>query len=219
MDKLISDEELLNFPDSYWTEPGKIVTDKSILGIKSTPVESLDLGEKIAAKLLHTLNKHKTGIGLSAIQIGIPKNVFVMRLGDIKIFINPEIIEASQDKFVHEESCLSIPNKRYMVSRHNKIKVKSDYSSDTIVLGIDTNEINNPDYYQKIIESAVFQHEFDHLNGMLITDIDIKTKPIVKDNKYKRNDIVKVRLSSGEVKEMKYKKFLSIKDNKYEILQ
>lgn len=99
------------------------------------------------------------GIGLAGPQVGILKRVFVADVGDGNVYkiINPEIIEES-GKDIDIEGCLSIPNFNCTVERAEKIKMK--------YIDIEGNE--------KIIEAdgllaKCFQHERDHLDGILIT--------------------------------------------------
>tara|TARA_B100001059_G_scaffold142627_1_gene142573 strand:+ start:53 stop:577 length:525 start_codon:yes stop_codon:yes gene_type:complete len=111
------------------------------------------------------------GIGLAAIQIGIPKRVIVIDLSkdDQKknplYFVNPEIIIKSKNDASYEEGCLSVPNQFAEISRPDTCKVKH--------LDYDGNE--------KILEaegllSTCIQHEMDHLEGILFIDYLSKLK-------------------------------------------
>ena len=111
------------------------------------------------------------GIGLAAIQIGIPKRVIVIDLSkdDQKknplYFVNPEIIIKSKIDASYEEGCLSVPNQFAEISRPDTCKVKH--------LDYDGNE--------KILEaegllSTCIQHEMDHLEGILFIDYLSKLK-------------------------------------------
>ena len=111
------------------------------------------------------------GVGLAAPQIGKSIRLFVvdadamyeddesgLRLGK-EVFINPVILEKGTDIVSFDEGCLSIPGVREPVSRPDKIKV----------------EYLNRDFEKKIVEldgwnSRVFQHELDHLDGILFID-------------------------------------------------
>lgn len=102
---------------------------------------------------LKTICDNSLGIGLAAIQIGIPKRVFVMY---DSIYMNP-IILRKMGKVNIVESCLSIPNVQVDVCRADIILVK--YQDED---GISkTRQLEG-------LKSVVFQHEFDHLNGRLI---------------------------------------------------
>ncbi len=111
------------------------------------------------------------GIGLAAIQIGVPKRVIVIDLSkrDEKknplYFVNPEIITKSKNDASYEEGCLSVPNQFAEISRPNTCKVK--------FLDYDGNE--------KILEAegllaTCIQHEMDHLEGILFIDYLSKLK-------------------------------------------
>lgn len=102
------------------------------------------------------------GVGLAAPQVGISKRVIVVDVGDengLIEMVNPEIVERSGEQ-LGPEGCLSIPNLNGEVRRSQRIKLK----------GQDRNgnpfEMEATDYLAR-----AFQHEVDHLNGVLFTDI------------------------------------------------
>jgi len=102
------------------------------------------------------------GVGLAAPQIGILKRVIVIDVGDehgLIEMINPEIIEASGEQF-GPEGCLSIPGLQGDVRRKERVKVKgwNRHGEDTVV---------EAEGYL----ARAFQHEIDHLNGVLYIDI------------------------------------------------
>ena len=111
------------------------------------------------------------GIGLAAIQIGIPKRVIVIDLSKKEekknplYFVNPEILNKSSEDASYEEGCLSVPNQFAEITRPDKCKVK--------FLDYDGNE--------KILEAegllaTCIQHEMDHLEGILFIDYLSKLK-------------------------------------------
>jgi peptide deformylase len=102
------------------------------------------------------------GVGLAAPQVGISKRVIVVDVGDehgLIEMVNPEIVEREGEQ-LGPEGCLSIPNLNGDVRRAHRIKVK----------GFDRNgtpfEMEATDFLAR-----AFQHEIDHLNGVLFTDI------------------------------------------------
>lgn len=113
------------------------------------------------------------GVGLAAPQVGILKRLIVVDAGDeqglIKM-INPEIIER-EGEIVGSEGCLSIPGLNGDVRRSEKVTVRGlDREGNELVVKADG------------LLSRAFQHEIDHLNGVLFTDIaekvyDIKAEP------------------------------------------
>jgi peptide deformylase len=113
------------------------------------------------------------GVGLAAPQVGISKRVIVVDVGDdhgLIEMVNPVIVE-SEGEQLGPEGCLSIPNLNGDVRRAQRIKIK----------GLDRNgapfEMEATDFLAR-----AFQHEVDHLNGVLFTDIadsiyDEETRP------------------------------------------
>tara|TARA_B100001059_G_scaffold205004_1_gene214655 strand:+ start:32 stop:556 length:525 start_codon:yes stop_codon:yes gene_type:complete len=111
------------------------------------------------------------GIGLAAIQIGVPKNVIVMDLsrGDEKknplYFVNPKIINNSVSNATYEEGCLSVPGQFAEISRPDKCKVKYlDYNGKEKILDVEG------------LLATCIQHEMDHLKGILFIDYLSKLK-------------------------------------------
>jgi peptide deformylase len=144
----------------------KIIINLKTLRKISEPVE-IDEGIKIIKKLRHVSNRcEQLHMGLSAIQIGIPKRVIFINYRGKVIYdiINPEIIKQDKKQVGYREGCLSIPetmevNGQIPVYRSRRIKVKfTDAEKKTQVLKFDG-----------IIGRAIL-HEIDHLNGKLITD-------------------------------------------------
>ena len=148
-------------------------------------VEKVD-GEirKLMDDMLETMYE-APGIGLAAIQIGVPKRVIVIDLSKDNekktplYFVNPEIVTKSNIDASYEEGCLSVPNQFAEISRPDKCNVKFlDYDGE-----------------EKIIEAkgllaTCIQHEMDHLEGVLFIDYLSKLKKgmiIKKLSKQKKN--------------------------------
>ena len=114
----------------------KILTEPDPFKTRSTKVEEVnDETRALMDDMLETMYK-APGIGLAAIQIGVPKRVIV-RSNKTKekknplYFINPEIIKKSETDASYEEGCLSVPNQFAEISRPDKCKVKFlDYYGD-----------------------------------------------------------------------------------------
>ena len=98
------------------------------------------------------------GMGLSANQIGVRTRMFVMRAENVIGVINPKIIDASSETVVLEEGCLSYPNLFVKIKRPKFIKVRFTHPDGTT----ETKKFDG-------ITARVFQHELDHLNGILHT--------------------------------------------------
>ena len=125
------------------------------------------------------------GIGLAAIQIGVPKRVIVIDLSKHNekktplYFVNPEILDKSKDDASYEEGCLSVPNQFAEISRPDMCKVKFlDYNGEEKILEA------------KGLLATCIQHEMDHLEGILFIDYLSKLKKsmiIKKLSKQKKN--------------------------------
>jgi peptide deformylase len=110
------------------------------------------------------------GLGLAAPQVGKSIRLFVIDGAPLeedepelknfkKVFINPKIIETSDDLILQNEGCLSIPNLREEVSRPSKIRL--DYYDENF---------NHYDEWFEGMAARVIQHEYDHLEGIMFTD-------------------------------------------------
>ena len=132
-----------------------IVTNEKILRQVSKEVSKVD--PKILKDMEDTMKKHN-GIGISAIQIGHPIRVFLAG-NPAQVFINPTILERSSYTKVDWEGCLSCPGAHVRVRRSHSIKLKYTNEEGTVVKR-----------KFKGFDARVIQHEFDHLNGFLITD-------------------------------------------------
>ena len=95
----------------------------------SSPVTNIDETiKKLCLDMIDTMYKY-SGVGLAAPQVGVLKRVVVMDCSELdkknpKILINPELIWSSEEKFVFEEGCLSIPEIREKITRPAEVKVK-----------------------------------------------------------------------------------------------
>ncbi|MDR2134310.1 MAG: peptide deformylase [Treponema sp.] len=143
-----------------------------LLRQKAESVEKIDADLiKTARMMLDALEKAK-GIGLAGPQIGFMKRLFVIHIeGDIpRMFINPSIIETSQDTMKYEEGCLSLPGIWADVVRPRIVKVQA------------WNERGRPFTLEAegILARAIL-HEYDHLEGVLFIDrlSELKRKRIL----------------------------------------
>ncbi len=99
------------------------------------------------------------GVGLAANQVGIQKRLFVYDKGDGPVVIvNPEIVE-SDGEWTYEEGCLSVPGLSWAITRPNQIHLVG-YDLNGNEISIETDEF----------EGRIFQHEMDHLNGVLLVE-------------------------------------------------
>jgi peptide deformylase len=128
-----------------------------ILRKKAKPVENIDGRIKeIADRMAEVMYTNK-GIGLAAPQIGIPNQIIVVDTGEgWRSFINPKILEGDGES-VMEEGCLSLPTVEVPVKRMERVLVRA--------LDLDGKEISLELFD---FPARVYQHEIDHLRGILI---------------------------------------------------
>lgn len=157
--------------------------DLAVLKQVSTPVAEVDDSVRtLMDDMLETMYA-APGIGLAAVQIGDTRRVVVMDLGDgerpegaplvdeggedaeadrhanPRYFVNPEILWASDEQFCYEEGCLSIPEYFDQVERPARVRVAYlNYQGQRV-----EEEIEG-------LYAVCFQHELDHLNGVLFID-------------------------------------------------
>ena len=137
----------------------------------SDPIEKIGVNEKkLINNLIDTMYK-ANGIGLAAIQIGIPKRIVVIDVSknknkkDLHCFINPVIKKFSASKSLYEEGCLSIPDTFIEIERPREIELEY----------IDING-NKKEMKCSGLLSTCIQHEVQHCDGKLIIDYLSKLK-------------------------------------------
>ena len=137
----------------------------------SQPVEQVGEPEKeLMNDMLETMYA-ANGIGLAAIQIGVPKRIIVMDLSKEEnkklpmYFVNPVITKKNNEKITYEEGCLSVPNQFAEIDRPNKCEVEYlDYNG------------NKQNLQAEGLLATCIQHEIDHLEGILFIDYLSKLK-------------------------------------------
>ena len=147
------------------TEPNKILRQVSL------PVDKVGNEErKLMDDMLETMYDAK-GIGLAAIQIGVPKRIIVMDLSkeegkkEPRYFVNPIIKNKSEKISTYEEGCLSVVSVFAEVDRPSTCEVEYlDYNGDKKILKADG------------LLATCIQHEMDHLEGILFIDYLSKLK-------------------------------------------
>jgi peptide deformylase len=150
----------------------KIITiPDAQLRLVSAPVAAVDKGIlQLADDMLETMYD-APGIGLAAIQIGVPQRILVIDLAKKDearnpiVFINPEIIGQSEELSVYEEGCLSIPEFYEEVERPAVVKVRFTNAKGKV------EEIDADG-----LLATCLQHEIDHLDGKLFIDYLSKLK-------------------------------------------
>ena len=147
------------------TEPNKILRQVS------KPVDKVTKDEQILMDDMLETMYHANGIGLAAIQIGVPKRIIVMDIAkkDEKknpmYFVNPIIKNKNKDLSTYEEGCLSVPNQFAEVDRPATCEVEYlDYNGEKKILKAHG------------LLATCIQHEMDHLEGILFIDYLSKLK-------------------------------------------
>tara|TARA_B100002019_G_scaffold30680_1_gene24652 strand:- start:1573 stop:2169 length:597 start_codon:yes stop_codon:yes gene_type:complete len=164
---------------------------------------SVEEGLEIATKLFQVLNRRKDGIGLAANQVGIDAQVAVVNVREPLVFINPQIINKSNE-INYYEGCLSFPKKGCHTKRYETIEVTTAQKEGSLLFsGV---KINGQDDHQlRTLEAVCVQHEIDHLNGMRILDRVYSTTYVRDYKKIGRNELVTIKKDDA-VKVLKYKK-------------
>ena len=147
------------------TEPNKLLRQIS------KPVEKVTQDEqKLMDNMLDTMYA-ANGIGLAAIQIGIPKRIIVMDIrkdsekNEPMYFVNPIIKNKNSEKTTYEEGCLSVPNQFAEIDRPSQCDIEYlDYKGNKQVL------------HAEGLLATCIQHEMDHLEGILFIDYLSKLK-------------------------------------------
>ena len=147
------------------TEPNKILRQKS-LKVKKVDKNAKTLMDDMLATMYAA-----SGIGLAAIQIGIPRRIIVIDLSKSDAekspmyFVNPEIISTAKQKIAYEEGCLSVPGQFAEINRPAKCHIKYlDYDG------------NFQELKAEGLLATCIQHEMDHLEGILFIDYLSKLK-------------------------------------------
>ena len=139
-----------------------------VLRNKSKDVEKIDDNiREILDGMIETM-RDIGGIGLAGPQVGINLRIFVVEAeeGIVKKVINPEFLEYSKDTVEHEEGCLSVPGIHKKVKRPESLKVRYSNENGEII----EEELDE-------LWARAFQHENDHLEGILFVD---KIAPVAK---------------------------------------
>ena len=140
------------------------------LRLISTPVE--DVNDELRALIgdMFDTMYDAPGIGLAAIQVGVPKRIVVMDLQEQedeegkpirapRVFINPEIVDPAEEVSIYTEGCLSVPEQFADVERPAQCRVK----------WLDESGAPHDELFEGLLATCI-QHEMDHLEGILFID-------------------------------------------------
>jgi len=140
------------------------------LRLVSTPVDTVDDELRALIADMFDTMYDAPGIGLAAIQVGVPKRVIVMDLQEQvdeeekpirepRVFINPEILEPAEEQSVYTEGCLSVPDQFADVERPARCRVK----------WLDEQGEAHDEQFEGLLATCI-QHEMDHLEGIVFID-------------------------------------------------
>jgi len=159
-----------------------ITNNEDLLRVKCDDVNLNEVGELIEVLERELANSNRlgiSGIGLAAPQIGIHKNIAIVRLGkskDLDInLVNCKITNQYDPIMFRSEGCLSFPGKVEDTTRFQEVHVIN-------------NLIEPYNFIATGFLSVVCQHEIDHLNGKLFFDHAIKKSEMIKSAKVRPND-------------------------------
>lgn len=118
--------------------------------------------KKLVADMAETMYA-APGVGLAASQVDVHEQVVVIDVSDegknLQVFINPEILWASEEKRVYDEGCLSVPGIYDGVERPARVKVRA-FDADGKAFEVDADEL----------PAVCIQHEMDHLKGKVFVE-------------------------------------------------
>ena len=163
------------------TEPNKILRQVS------KPVDHVGSDEKkLMNDMLDTMYA-ANGIGLAAVQIGVPKRIIVMDISkdekkkEPRYFVNPVIKNKNSVKTTYEEGCLSVPNQFAEIDRAKECEVEYlDYDGQKKTLNAEG------------LLATCIQHEMDHLEGILFIDYLSKLKKSMIIKKLSKNKTTRI---------------------------
>jgi peptide deformylase len=131
-----------------------------VLRQKCQPVKKIDEGTvKLIAEMGGIMIENQ-GVGIAAPQVGASKRIILIQTEEgPQSFVNPEILKKSKDFEIKEEGCLSVPGIRLNIRRAKEVLIKA-LDKEERPINIEARDL----------QARVFQHEIDHLNGILFID-------------------------------------------------
>jgi peptide deformylase len=147
----------------------------------STPIESVDADVQRLARDMFDTMYAAPGIGLAAVQVGVPRRLLVLDVADDDekprpiTMINPKIVTLGNELREHEEGCLSIPD----------FKLDIERPSSLVVTYVDLDGVERELAAEGLLATAI-QHEIDHLDGKLIIDFLSRLKRDIVIRRFKK---------------------------------
>ena len=140
------------------THPVRLFGDP-VLKQRARDVEELDGSLAALVETMYETMYEAVGVGLAAPQIGVQRRIFTYDVGEgPHAVVNPEIVDASGE-WIFNEGCLSVPGIHFEITRPKLVTLRG--------VGVDGNKI---EIEADEMLARVFQHEIDHLDGVLLLD-------------------------------------------------
>jgi peptide deformylase len=148
--------------------------------VLKTPTEKFDFTNpptdpvQLAVDLTETM-LHLNGLGLAAPQLGLPYRVFALRSNPVLVCFNPRIVDQSAEEIELEEGCLTFPNLFIKIKRPRIIRVRFTLPNGQT----ETKKMTD-------LSARIYQHELDHLDGVLFTSKVSRVKLEMAEKKAKK---------------------------------
>jgi len=154
--------EAWSFAESRWSGAGVVPFGEAVLHSPTQPVESFDEGLKTIADYMIEVMHEREGVGLAANQIGLPIRMFVHNMPRVapQVIVNPQIIESS-GTWEYSEGCLSMT----VEGTHAPLKRPKHLVVECVDIKGRPLRIEADEWL-----SRVFQHEIDHLDGVVYAE-------------------------------------------------
>lgn len=152
----------------------------AVLRKRARPVTRIDEETKRLVEAMVEAMIRANGVGLAAPQIGVSKRIIVLDLdGQLRVLINPELVDASDETEEAMEGCLSVPGVDAPIARRLKARVRgTSLDAETITLEGEG------------LMARAIQHELDHLNGILFLDhlTPARRRSLLREYAHKREE-------------------------------
>ena len=178
----------------------QIVKDIGVLKRVSEPVRSVQEALELIEKIKPTLDGEENGVGVAAIQVGIPRTISVLKkefFSNKEYFylINPKIVETEDEFLFFNEGCLSFPGQFFNTRRYKHLIIENNriegnkFETDKLYFQYPTEKEDERFNTDNKIVTIAIQHEIDHFKGKIITEFCEKNIPVARSNiKVGRNE-------------------------------
>lgn len=175
-----------------------IITDVEELSKVSSEINPIKENKLVKGVILDMKNviRHNKLLGLAAPQIGCNRRIVVLNFnGDLRAFVDPQIVSCDE-MMLNKETCQSIPGKMFIIPRYNKISIRSFTATGKL-----------QDCTLSGIAAYKMQHEIDHLDGVLVSDIGMEIdEDFDKLTESEKEEIIKLYLDAIDEKKAEVEK-------------